>query len=162
MVACPEVIEAAGKVHDYLVLAVNAQYERIATRILDYPQIDAWLSQQTELIAKRSQAVQSTLTAARGFAWTRKPMGGMFAFPQVAALANSLPASARAASAGEDVATFLLQQARVATVPGAVYGQQGQDHLRMVLSAPPAAFDAALQRLSALPTLQLAARTSYA
>lgn len=106
MVACPEVIEAAGKVHDYLVLAVNAQYERIATRILDYPQIDAWLSQQTELIAKRSQAVQSTLTAARGFAWTRKPMGGMFAFPQVAALANSLPASARAASAGEDVARF--------------------------------------------------------
>ncbi|WP_257010514.1 pyridoxal phosphate-dependent aminotransferase [Burkholderia ubonensis] len=153
MVAPEQVIDLAGKAHDYLILGVNAQYERIARRLLEDPEADRWLASNRDMIRTRASRGLETLHAA-GFEWSRRPQGGMFLFPSVRRLHAQLPVDwrNRYRSAGEAVAAFLLKERRVAVVPGSVYGESVADHVRLVLCASDAAFDEGLARLTAGPT----------
>lgn len=149
LVAPERLIELAGKAHDYLVLGVNAQYERIALRLLANPQVDSWLASIRDLIESRASRAMLQLTRSR-FEWSRQPLGGMFAFPSTRQLYDRLPSCWREqhVSRGEAVAAFLLKERGVAVVPGAVYGDSVADHIRLVLCTSEATFDEALNRLS--------------
>ncbi|MDE1462451.1 pyridoxal phosphate-dependent aminotransferase [Spartinivicinus poritis] len=150
MIGPPKLIQTASKAHDYLVLGVNQQYERIALRMLSDPEIDHWLAKHQRMLENRVQQAMAQLTEAVGFSWPRHPMGGMFLFPSVRALYARLPSArqSRFATVGEAVADYLLHERGVATVPGIVYGQDCADHLRMVLCCETSRFQLGIERLT--------------
>ncbi|WP_296352922.1 pyridoxal phosphate-dependent aminotransferase [Ramlibacter sp.] len=151
MVAKPELISLAAKLHDYMYLGVNIQYERIALRLLsDATQSPAWLDTQRGMLQQRAHEALERLDARAGYAWPRRPLGAMFLFPDVSALATKLPDIWRTkyATAGEAVANWLLEEVKVAVVPGVVYGKQSANHVRMVLCPPAEPYQLAIQRLA--------------
>jgi phosphonopyruvate decarboxylase len=150
MVAPARLIEQAAKLHDYMYLGVNIQYERIALRLLaDATRAPAWLEDKRRMLQQRAHAALECLDARAGYAWPRRPHGAMFLFPEVGALAARLPEALRTryATAGEAVANWLLEEVKVAVVPGVVYGKASASHVRMVTCPPAAAYELALRRL---------------
>jgi aminotransferase len=150
MCAPKQIIDKAERMHDYLNLGVNALNEHIAEAFLRDNKIDGWLSDQSDLISQRSDAIVSALGSAQGYRWTQKPMGGMFAFPNIQELYERLPATWRSAdqTPGESVALFLLKERQVAVVPGNTYGTRGDASFRMVLCSDKPTFAKAVASLS--------------
>lgn len=146
------VIEAASRVHESLCLGVNILSENIACRLLNDRQTLAWMRQQNDMLATRNQYALSRLGEAQGFRWPRQPMGGMFLFPDVNCLAQSLPSRWRdgVADAGSAVANYLMDELEIATVPGIAYGPTSQPHLRMTNCASETVFRRAIDRLAAM------------
>lgn len=149
MVAHPDVIELASKTHDYLYLGVNRQYEKIAARILSDDRNEPWLAKNAAKIQARAHRAQSELGEAQGFQWKRQPLGAMFLFPDVSELAKRLPEKYQTGfeNAGDAVAEFLLEEVKVAVVPGSVYGDGSKDCIRLVLCTFDQEFDTAMERL---------------
>lgn len=154
MVAPAALIEQAIKAQEYLYLGVNAQYQRIALRLLGNRQHDSWLDDMAGMMAERSWVVRQTLTESLGYLWPEQPAGGMFLFPDVSRLYRVLPSTYRrkGCSMGEAVANYLRETRGVATIPGSVYGMRGNSSVRLALCGTQQTFDDALERLSqALP-----------
>jgi len=133
--AKPEVITLAAKLHDYLYLGVNILFEHIALTLLTDDMSNRWLEAQTKMLEDRIRQVTASLTPDDGCSWDRRPLGGMFAFPSVAGLADTIPQSylERHRHRGDAVAEFLLEKRKVAVIPGSIYGSQGNDCIRLVL-----------------------------
>jgi phosphonopyruvate decarboxylase len=153
LVAPAAIIDLAAKAHDYLYLGVNIQYERIALRLLNDAQQSTWLSTLAQTLERRALQALSALDAQAGFSWPRQPMGAMFLFPEVSGLYACMPASYRAAgiAVGDAVARYLLEERKVAVVPGSVYGRQGERHVRMVLCSAQDTFERAIAHLRDWP-----------
>lgn len=151
LIGPPQVIAAATKVHESLCLGVNILAERIATRVVQNATMEAWMATQRTDLAGRNEHAMAMLTEQCGYVWPRAPMGGMFLFPDVQKLYARLPASSRAAQpdVGTAVATYLLQELKIATVPGGLYGQYSRNHIRITNCGPAAVFSAAIARLAA-------------
>ena len=160
--AKPELISLAAKLHDYLYLGVNILFEHIALTLLADDLAAPWLETQASMLRRRLDAITQSLTSDEGFSWTRRPLGGMFAFPDVTGLADMIPSSCleqhcRPANA---VAEFLLAEAKVAVIPGSIYGSQGSNCIRLVLCCDDATLESATKRLKAAG--QLSSFTSRA
>jgi len=153
MVAPKAVIELAKKIHDYMYLGVNIQYQAIAETLLRHSARDMWLTSSSQMVTSRAQISRATLTSEFGFTWNREPHGAMFLFPNISGLYRSLPSSYRTPgiTEGEAVAAFLLKERKVAVVPGCVYGKEGDNSVRMVLCTADSVFSAAIRRLSSRP-----------
>jgi len=149
MIADESVINMAQKVHDYLYLGVNIQYESVATRLLEHPGRDEWLVDLAEMLRKRTVNTLAALSEIPGISWPRKPNGAMFAFPNVSGIYEQLPASYKknGVPAGDIIAQYWMEEKKVAVVPGSVCGSEGDDYVRMVLCTAEADFEKALQRL---------------
>jgi aspartate aminotransferase len=85
--------------------AIGGSQESVKTMLLEY--------------ASRRSVMIEGLSAIRGFA-CRMPAGAFYAFPRVTGLYSRLGVRTAA-----DVARFLLEEARVATVPGEAFGAEG-------------------------------------
>ncbi len=147
--AQPDLISLAAKLHDYLYLGVNVLFEHIGLTLIGADVSIFWLATQTKVLQERAHAIIETLTPHEGFSWERRPTGGMFAFPNVAALAEKMPASyfGRHSHRGDAVTDFLLNERKVAVVPGSTYGSQGNDCIRLVLCSDEQTLEAATNRL---------------
>lgn len=152
MIGPAAVIDAASRVHESLCLGVNILSENIACRLLNDHPTRAWMVQQNEMLAARNRSAQAQLGETQGFRWPRQPMGGMFLFPDVSGLAQSLPSRWRdsAPDAGRAVANYLMEELEIATVPGIAYGSASQQHLRLTNCTREATFRQAIERLAAL------------
>jgi phosphonopyruvate decarboxylase len=147
--AKPELISLAAKLHDYLYLGVNILFEHVALTLIGDDLSIPWLETQTTMLRKRVEALIDSLTPEQGFSWDRRPLGGMFAFPNVTALASMIPQAylERRRHRGDSVAEFLLEQQKVAVVPGSIYGSQGNDCIRLVLCCGETTLENATNRL---------------
>lgn len=143
-------IEQASKVHDYIVLGVNRQYERVAEEILKAPQTSKWLERQTETIQDRVKHAIAQLSTGNVFTWEHQPMGGMFLFPSIRNVFERLPIQYQSnlVSPAMNVANFLLEHYKVAVVPGCIYGDSCRYQLRMVLCGDDSEFHNAIERLA--------------
>lgn len=152
MVADKHVINLASKIHDYLYLGVNIQYEAIAELLLKDERTSIWLSDVCSNIAQRALAAQKQLTAEAGFLWPRKPYGAMFVFPEISNLYEALSRSNSPVNDSISVAVskYLLHEVGVAAVPGNVYGPSSDKFIRLVLCSQQAVFDTAMQKCQAL------------
>ncbi len=152
LIGSPEVIEAASRVHESLCLGVNILSEPIAERLLSTPEVDTWVQQQQDMLAARNRHALSSLGETQGLRWPRRPMGGMFLFPEVSELYRALPARLRGFSpdAGSAVAEYLLEERQIATVPGIIYGTESRHYLRLTNCASEQVFHQAIARLSSL------------
>lgn len=148
MVASPQIIDLASKGHDYLYLGVNIQYERIAERLLNDSRKADWLANVTKHLRCRCANALTILKDDTGYKWPRPPLGAMFLFPDVSGLYKSMPANYRSDGVplGDAVASYLLEERKVAVVPGSVYGNEGDNHIRLVLCTPDEVFEKAMAR----------------
>lgn len=145
-------IDLAAKLHDFMYLGVNQFAEACGLRMISDTSADPWMDECAAMLGQRATKLQEILTPDRGFMWPRKPMGAMFAFPQVANLASRLPEKYRSGDkgAGDAVARYLLEEMELATIPGYVYGQSGNDCLRLILCSDETTFEAGLDILKKL------------
>lgn len=150
LIAPPEVIQAASRVHESLCLGVNILSERIANRLLGDATMEAWFEAKRLDMAARNQRGIALLSEEMGYQWPRAPMGGMFLFPDVRELHRRLPARYRETDqdVGTQVAHYLLNEYEIAAVPGGLYGRCGRDHIRLTNCGPASIFDAAILRLA--------------
>ncbi|MFS0825679.1 pyridoxal phosphate-dependent aminotransferase [Pseudomonas phoenicis] len=150
MIAPPGVIEIAKKIHDYMYLGVNIQYQAIAESLLRDPARDTWLESSARMVASRAKLGRARLTSEFGFNWNRETYGAMFLFPNISELYRALPSGYKKTEVteGEAVATFLLNERKVAVVPGCVYGKDSSSSVRMVLCTTDSVWNTALDRLT--------------
>ncbi len=73
----------------------------------------------------------------------------MFLFPEVSRIYDAMPIRYQQSgvSVGNAVASYFLEERKVASVPGSVYGSQGDCHVRLVLCSSSEVFHLALSRL---------------
>ena len=154
IVADSRVIEAATKAHDCLCLGVNIMFEQVAVRLLKDPSIESWCAGNHATIAARHVRALVELNEQAGYHWPRRPLGGMFLFPDVTLLYKRLPPAYRQNNAdiGAAVTDYLLHEQMVAVVPGSVYGAACSHHIRLTTCGPSEVFDAALARLASVAT----------
>jgi aspartate/methionine/tyrosine aminotransferase len=156
-----DIISRAAKLHDYLFLGVNILYEQVAQILIQDQLSTDWLQAHAGGLATRVAQTLGELTEIQGFAWERRPLGAMFAFPNVAQLAvlvtNSKEEGNR--SSGEIVAEYLLRQHKIAVIPGSTYGSQGNDCIRFVLCTGETCFREGLNRLKAASERLVAIRS---
>ena len=149
MCAPAPVIDLAAKLHDYMYLGVNILSERIALRLISDVRADKWMNETSDLLGRRADQLVATLTPEKGFVWKRKPLGSMFAFPDVSELAARLGRE-NAEGAGKAAADWLLETHRVAVIPGFVYGPTSASSLRMILCSDDETFERGLAALASL------------
>ncbi|MGM9516570.1 pyridoxal phosphate-dependent aminotransferase [Roseateles sp. DB2] len=150
VVADAAVIDAAAKAHEALCLSVNVQAQQLASLMLRQTPSD-WIEQQRSDVADRLRRLTAAIEQHWELGAQRATMGGLFVFPEVSALAQRLPMQYRQADAGSNVVQWLLRERGVAAVPGLIYGEAGQAHIRLTLGGEASAFNQAIQRLSAAP-----------
>ncbi|WP_417460397.1 pyridoxal phosphate-dependent aminotransferase [Kordiimonas sp.] len=148
-----EAIDLAAKLHDFIYLGVNILSERIGMRMLSDASADPWMDDMSHMLGNRAQQLMAALPEVKGFSWPRKPMGAMFAFPNVANFAKKIPDhfAEEGKGSGHKVSNYLMDEHRLATIPGGVYGPESKDHVRMILCCEQSTFDRALGVFSRLP-----------
>jgi aspartate/methionine/tyrosine aminotransferase len=161
--AKPELISVAAKLHDYLYLGVNVLFEHIALTLISDPTSKPWLDDQAKMLRERAANTTNSLTTREGFSWERRPLGGMFAFPNIEGMARMIPRRylEQHRHRGDAVAEFLIEQQKVAVVPGSIYGSQGNDSIRLVLSCGDATLQTAVARLTTVCQSALAAGLTF-
>ena len=125
------VIDIIAKAQDYAMLAMGAIPQRIAEVLLTCPDLDAWFAGVRTSLSARIADAERRLAAIAGIELPFAAAGGMFVFPSVAQLAARLGVT-DGSPAGDAVAAWLLADARVAVVPGSVYGAEGNHAIRLV------------------------------
>jgi phosphonopyruvate decarboxylase len=153
MIADKAVIALASKIHDYMYLGVNIHSEQVAVRLLADERGDRWSSQISRQLSDRAARAMAALDEANGFSWPRKPLGAMFLFPNVSGVYDRMPSRYKSAHlpVGDAVANYLIDERKVAVVPGSVYGREGDEHVRIVLCGSDEKLDIALERMTARP-----------
>lgn len=130
-----EIIDAVNKIQDHTTSnpASISQYAALAA--LGAPEGREWIRQLAAEFARRRDRLVQGLSRVPGFAaW--KPQGAFYVFCNISALGR--PA--------HEVATRLLDEAQVATIPGEGFGSK--DHLRLSFATSVEEIDKGIERLA--------------
>jgi aminotransferase len=146
MVSTADRVGTAAKVQDYTSLAVSRYAERCAEALFASEGLSQWFAATRQELRRRIALGIERLSSIPGVSFPSAVDGGMFLFPSVAGLAAEL-GERTPASAGDAVSEWLLEIARVAVVPGRVYGSNGAASIRFVLCGPEAELVEALDRI---------------
>jgi aminotransferase len=144
--AAAPVVDLIAKAQDYTMLAMGAFPQGMAEALLTCPGLDAWFADVRATLSTRIATAERRLAATPGIELPFTVAGGMFVFPSVAQLAARLGLPG-GAPAGDAVAAWLLSDARVAVVPGSVYGAEGNQSIRLVLCGREGDVEEALLRI---------------
>jgi len=145
LVAPPRFAAAASKVHDYCYLAVSRTAEAFGALMLGDPASDAWFEEIRRTLDARFDLMVAGLGNVEGVEVTRLD-GGLFVFPRVRKLAARLGLGGD--DAGAAVAKWLLDELKIASVPGGVYGDTCRDYVRFVVCVEPERLRTAVERLA--------------
>lgn len=128
------------KVHDALVTCapVISQFAALAALEVGGPAVAQF---REELRRRRARIIERLDALPRVFDY-QKPQASYFVFPRVK---DTVPGARDSRS----LAARLLEEARVALVPGIAFGPSGESHLRMCYARPEADIDAAFERMEA-------------
>lgn len=152
LIGSANVISNAVKVHTNMTLNLGSFHQQAAASILNDPSIDGYLEGNLASVINNVAILRVSLTETPGFQLQNGiPKGGLFLFPEVSGLYDSLPDPyKRLQTKGESVAEFLLNECRIAVVPGIVYGSTGADHIRIVASVEERIAKEAAKRFSSI------------
>lgn len=148
LVANPQFAACAAKAQDYTNLAIHSFSERVATTLLRSADVASWFGEVRQLLRRRAEMGVELLGAIKGVEFSSRVDGGMFLLPRVRGLATHICGAVPGRAAGDVVADWLLDAARVAAVPGGVYGEQCGDSVRFVTCGPRQDFEDALARIA--------------
>jgi len=128
-----ELIEAMMKIHQYTMLCASSMGQKAAIEALARPEVD--VAEMVGEYRRRRNFIASALTD-MGLECHR-PLGAFYAFPSVAKF--GLPA--------KEFALRLLQEEKVAAVPGTAFGDCGEGFLRCAYATSLENIKEAMRRL---------------
>jgi aminotransferase len=145
LVANDQFIRAAAKALEYVSLSVSGLSHYVAEKILGDSGTEAWIGQVKSEIRTRRDLLYESL-ARVGFQFpARGGCGGFFLFPNVRAFKGVLDSS-DARPIGDQFAEWIAKRAKIAVVPGSVYGPQGNDFIRLVTTGEMNQIEEAIRR----------------
>jgi aspartate aminotransferase len=121
---------------------VSSIGQAAATAALEGPQ--DLLAERRAIYQKRRDLILHALTKAPGL-HCPVPQGAFYAFPSITGLLGKTTPKGKRLGSDEDVAEALLEEALVATVPGAAFAMPG--HIRLSTAASDAALAEAASRI---------------
>lgn len=133
-VANETITNGIRKMHGYMVSCAPAPAQKAALEALSGPQ--DCVREMVEEYSRRRDLIVRGLNEIDGFHCT-PPRGTFYAFPNVSEL--GLP-SAR-------IADELLEQAKLAAIPGSAFGEAGEGHLRLSFATSQRNIQEALERM---------------
>jgi aspartate aminotransferase len=128
--ASEKLVKLMTKLQEFVVSNPAAMVQRAG--IVALKEGEPYVAEIREKYAKQRQRVMDTLPTIPNVSLP-VPMGGFYAFPQVAGLQDSL-----------SFAKKLLQEKRVGMAPGIAFGQAGEGYMRMCFAASDAVLVPAL------------------
>lgn len=129
-----ELISKLWLVHQYLVACVDSLAQHIALAALESS--DAFVTKMIQEFDKRRRLVCERLNEIDGFNCIM-PKGAFYVFPNIKEFGVS----------SENFAKFLLNEARVAVVPGSAFGSFGEGYIRLSYAAAYEQLEEALNRI---------------
>jgi aminotransferase len=146
LIANERLIASAAKALEYVALSVSGVSHLLAEGMLRHPGAEAWLTETRREVRRRRDSIVSTLTELGLQLPPRGGSGGFFLFPNIRAVAERLRLGSEA-SPGDAFANWLADTAKIAVVPGSVYGDRGKNHVRVFTAAGQSSVDTAMTRL---------------
>lgn len=143
MLAPREVAKACEAIQSQVTTSANSMAQHAALAAITGPQ-DCVEQMRTVFSQRRDRAVRA-INEVPGLSCTT-PMGAFYVFVDVRALLGKR-AGERVIATDEDFATWLLEQARVALVPGTAFGAPG--YVRISYATSDADIDRGVQRIAA-------------
>jgi aspartate/methionine/tyrosine aminotransferase len=152
VVGSKDIIDNMVKVHTNLTLNLGSFHQSAAATILNDRSIDQYFETHVREIAGNVTTLKRALAKTDLFElYVNTPGGALFLFPRITKLFNSLPRRYKElGSPGECVFEYLLEEAKIAVVPGMVYGSRGRDYIRIVAAVDKETIDKAATRFSNL------------
>jgi len=134
-VAAPrELIAVLIRVHQYTTVCATTFIQKGALAAYRGPQ-DCVAEMVAEFVRRRQYLIPA-LNEIKGISCVR-PRGAFYAFPSIKATGKS----------SAEIADFLLEEAKVALVPGSAFGQYGEGYLRIAYSNSLENIQEAMQRI---------------
>ena len=124
VVAHQSIIAEMEKLMEHMVSSVTAFVQKAALAAISAPQ--DFVQDMLREYEKRRMVTYQGLNAIDGISCTL-PAGTFYAFPNISSFGMT----------SWDFAKYLLQEGKVATIPGSIFGRQGEGHLRLSFAATP-------------------------
>jgi aminotransferase len=134
--APPEVITTMNALQEHVVSCASSVSQHAALAALTGPQ-DCVVEMRTTYDRRRRRLVDA-LNAVDGFSCPL-PRGAFYVFPDISAIDPS----------ADTFADWVLDEARVAIVPGTAFNTRGEGHVRISYAASQEALDGGLERIKA-------------
>jgi aspartate/methionine/tyrosine aminotransferase len=140
VVAHQSIIAEMEKLMEHMVSSVTAFVQRAALAAISAPQ--DFVQDMLREYEKRRLVIYQGLNEIDGISCTL-PAGTFYAFPNISSFGMT----------SWDFAKYLLQEGKVATIPGSIFGRQGEGHLRLSFAADTARLEEALFRIKKATSL---------
>jgi aspartate/methionine/tyrosine aminotransferase len=150
-----KIIDNATKVHTNLTLNLGVLHQDAAASVLNNQEVEKSLRKHVEQIKDNMNLLGSSLASVSEINLINGvPKAGFFLFPDISDLYEVIPAKYKNYSTkGEGVMEYLLEEHRVAVVPGYIYGKAGSNCIRIVAAVAHKAAKEAASRLAGVNTL---------
>jgi len=145
-----EFIEQALKAHTFMTLATNALIQNVVAHAVNNQEIEEIVKKNKDNIQKKSSLFCSLLNKIKGIELNFKPAGAMYVFPKINLLYKLLPKKYQFNSISESVGKFILDEAKVATIPGSAFGPSGDNYLRISIAGDEDDLEEAILRIKRL------------
>jgi aspartate/methionine/tyrosine aminotransferase len=134
IIANKDFLTEATKVHTNLTLNLGILHQDAASTVLNDIAVEDELKQHVKQISANMEVLINALANADGFSLPfGKPKSGFFLFPNISGLYDMMPDKFKAyRTKGEGVMEYMLERYKIAIVPGFIYGQSGNDAIRVV------------------------------
>ncbi|RLE15446.1 pyridoxal phosphate-dependent aminotransferase [Candidatus Aerophobetes bacterium] len=130
-----DLIPSLMKVHQHIATCATSFAQKGALSALTGS--SDCVEEMVKEFSRRRKLVLDYLDEMEGVTYV-KPTGAFYVFPSIKGLGVS----------DEEVADYLLKEARVAVVPGRCFGKSGQDHIRIAYSTSYDNLEKGLERMS--------------
>lgn len=120
LVGPKEIVQHILAIHEHSVTGPASFAQRAAAQAMGDPRSEQSIRTMVAEFEKRRSVIVEGLNRISGISCI-KPSGAFYAFANISALKKS----------SVDIASHLLEKGRVATVPGAAFGEQGEGFLRL-------------------------------
>ena len=130
-----DLIGAMRKVHQYLIMSASTMGQEAALAALTDPEADVYVEQMRQSYDERRRLIVDGLNAIGLDCF--EPRGAFYAFPSVA----------RTGLTDSEFAERLLQEERVAVIPGSAFGRGGEGHVRCAYARSKENIETALERM---------------
>lgn len=147
LIANERTILAASKALEHTSLSVCGLSHYLAEKVLLDAEVEKWLLDVRDGVHKRRDILLDGLRP-MGFEFPpRGGCGGFYLFPKVPHLTQMIDGAPNLAE-GDYFAEWIARTAKIAVVPGSVYGSQGRDHIRVVTTGEISDLELAISRFA--------------
>jgi aspartate/methionine/tyrosine aminotransferase len=132
-ISAPDIVTQATKAHTYISLATGTLIQEVATQILNDKEVDRFVYENALTLSKRRHHFMNELLSIEGFTCpSGLPAGGFYFFMDIKELYRKIsPSHTKTESISEEVVRYLLQNCKIAVVPGTAFGPSGEGYVRI-------------------------------